>query len=92
MPSLIEMVFLLFGVAAVVFGVVIAFNVRGVTTRRVERTYRKLELMHQASGRLGPVSVPLFGTAGYLRFLGAVMIPFGLIMIVASVALMSLPG
>ncbi|MFE0047282.1 hypothetical protein [Streptomyces albireticuli] len=86
---MIDIFFLLFGIVAVVSGVVIAFNVRGVVTRRVARVHKKLELIHQANGRLEPVFVPFTGTAGYLRFLGAVMIPFGLIMIVASILILN---
>ncbi|MBT2383511.1 hypothetical protein [Streptomyces sp. ISL-11] len=78
----------LLGICAVVFGVINAFNVRGIVTRRVQRLHRKLELNHLASGRLGPTFIPITGTAGYLRFLGAVMIPFGLIMTLAGMMLL----
>ncbi|MFD0383981.1 hypothetical protein ACFQ2B_21765 [Streptomyces stramineus] len=63
-----------------VFGLVLAFNVRGTVTRKVERTRKRVELIHQATGRLGPPPSPYMGTAWYARTLGAVMIPFALLM------------
>lgn len=89
MPIMINLLFVLAGIAAVAFGIVIAFNIRGVVTRKVARNYKKLELIHQANGRMGPVFVPIFGTAGYLRFLGVVLIPAGLIMTLAGSVLLS---
>ncbi|MBB5117425.1 hypothetical protein [Streptomyces eurocidicus] len=89
MPIMIDILFIVAGVAAVAFGIAIAFNIRGVVTRKVARNYKKLELIHQANGRLDPVFVPFFGTAGYLRFLGVILIPSGLLMALAGSVLFS---
>ncbi|MFI1800094.1 hypothetical protein ACH427_22450 [Streptomyces sp. NPDC020379] len=91
MPALLPVIFIAVGLCAVVFGVIQAFNVRGTVTRRVARNRKKLELIHQASGRLDPVFVPFFGTAGYLRFLGAVLIPVGAVMALAGSMLLFRP-
>ncbi|MFF4530348.1 hypothetical protein ACFY1P_13825 [Streptomyces sp. NPDC001407] len=88
MSAFLPVLFVAIGISVVVFGVLQAFNVRGTVTRRVARNHKKLELIHQASGRLDPVFVPFFGTAGYLRFLGAVLIPVGAVMSLAGCMLL----
>ncbi|MFD5076861.1 hypothetical protein [Streptomyces sp. NPDC058371] len=79
-------VFLLGGLAALWCGVNWAFDVRGITTRRAERIQRKNEQVWATAGRLGGPS-NLFATPGYLRFLGALMVFAGLVLLTATYAL-----
>ncbi|MGW6361487.1 hypothetical protein ACWFR5_41530 [Streptomyces sp. NPDC055092] len=79
-------VFLLGGLAALWCGVNWAFDVRGITTRRSERILRKNADTWAAMGRLD-ASPTIFGTPGYLRFLGTLMALAGLLMLLATYAL-----
>jgi len=79
-------VFLLAGLVALWCGVNWAFDVRGITTRRSERIRRKNADTWAAMGRLG-ASPTIFGTPGYLRFLGALMALAGLLLLLATYAL-----
>ncbi|MFE5024830.1 hypothetical protein ACFRAO_16205 [Streptomyces sp. NPDC056656] len=84
-PALLG-IFLLAGLVALWCGVNWAFDVRGITTRRSERIRRKNADTWAAMGRLD-ASPTVFGTPGYLRFLGALMAFAGLVMLVAAYAL-----
>ncbi|MGW6396648.1 hypothetical protein [Streptomyces sp. NPDC055134] len=79
-------VFALGGLVALWCGVSWAFDVRGITTRRSERIRRKNADTSAAMGRLD-AAPSLFGTPGYLRFLGALMAFAGLVLLAASYAL-----
>ena len=85
-PSpLIDIVFAVGGMVFLWCGLSWAFDVRGITTRRAERIRRRNEETW-AMGRLGGAP-NLFASAGYLRFLGAVMAGAGLLLLVAVYAL-----
>jgi hypothetical protein len=79
-------VFAVGGLVSLWCGVSWAFNVRGITARRAERIRRSREEAWAAVGRLGG-SPTLFASAGYLRFLGALMAFAGSLMLIAAYAL-----
>ncbi|MFB6677441.1 hypothetical protein ACFCWG_34560 [Streptomyces sp. NPDC056390] len=79
-------VFALGGLVALWCGVSWAFDVRGITTRRSERIRRKNADTWAAMGRLD-AAPGLFGTPGYLRFLGTLMAFAGLVLLIVSYAL-----
>ncbi|RVU17956.1 hypothetical protein EOT10_33185 [Streptomyces antnestii] len=79
-------VFLLAGLVAVWAGVNWAFDVRGIATRRSERIRRRNADAWAAMGRLDG-SPTMFGSVGYLRFLGVLMAFAGLVMLLAAYAL-----
>lgn len=86
-PSpVVLVVFAVGGVTALWCGVNWAFDVRGITTRRSERIRRRNEETWAAMGRLGG-SPTLFASAGYLRFLGALMALGGSVTLLAAYAL-----
>lgn len=64
-------------------GVNWAFDVRGITTSRAERIRRRNEETWAAAGRLGGPPT-LFASAGYLRFLGALMALAGAVALLAG--------
>ncbi|MFG2479374.1 hypothetical protein [Streptomyces fagopyri] len=70
-------IFLVGGLAALWCGVSWACDVRGITTRRAERTPHKNEDAWAAMGRLGAPST-VFATPGHLRFLDTLMAFAGL--------------
>ncbi|MFG2602185.1 hypothetical protein ACGFT2_01250 [Streptomyces sp. NPDC048514] len=82
----IDVVFAVGGVVALWCGLSWAFDVRGITTRRVERMRRRSEEASMAMGRLGGAPT-FFATSGYVRFLGSVMAGAGLLMLTAAYAL-----
>lgn len=88
MPAALHVLFVLLGIAATVFGATQLLNFRGVVTRRVARTRAKLELMHQASGRLGAAPVPFMCSEGYLRTLGGILVLIGPVLVLAGVMLL----
>ncbi|MGW3207446.1 hypothetical protein [Streptomyces sp. NPDC001135] len=79
-------VFAVAGLVTLWCGVNWAFDVRGITTSRSERIRRRNEERWAAVGRPGG-SPTLFASAGYLRFLGAVMAFAGALLLVATYAL-----
>ncbi|MEU6662243.1 hypothetical protein [Streptomyces sp. NPDC046821] len=79
-------VFLLAGLVCVWAGLNWAFDVRGITTRRSERIRRKTADRWAALGHLEG-SPTIFGTVGYLRFLGALMTLAGLVLLLVTYVL-----
>ncbi|MGX1671770.1 hypothetical protein [Streptomyces sp. NPDC055400] len=86
-PSVVLLaVFALGGLVALWCGASWAFDVRGITTRRSERIRRKNADTWAAMGLLD-AAPSVFGTPGYLRFLGVLMAFAGLVLLIASYAL-----
>ncbi|PJN10157.1 hypothetical protein CG723_20355 [Streptomyces sp. CB01635] len=79
-------IFSLVGLVCLWCGVNWAFDVRGITTRRSERIRQRNAHMLGMPGALdAPTTV--FGSVGYLRFLGALMAFAGLVLFVVAYAL-----
>ncbi|WP_329581694.1 hypothetical protein [Streptomyces sp. NBC_01361] len=79
-------IFSLAGLVCLWCGVNWAFDVRGITTRRSERIrQRNAHILGMPGALDAPTTV--FGSVGYLRFLGALMTFAGLILLVAAYAL-----
>ncbi|MFG2524379.1 hypothetical protein [Streptomyces sp. NPDC048527] len=87
-PSpVVLVIFVLAGLVCLWCGVNWAFDVRGITTRRSERIRQRNAGILGMPGALDAAPTTVFGSVGYLRFLGALMAFAGLILLVATYAL-----
>ncbi|MGY0023098.1 hypothetical protein ACVHNB_29580 [Streptomyces sp. YJ-C3] len=80
-------VFALGGLVAVWAGLSWALDVRGITVRRSERIRQRSAQRWGGVGRLDAPSANVFGSVGYLRFLGVVLACAGLVLLVITYAL-----
>nr|WP_203644806.1 hypothetical protein [Streptomyces sp. SID14478] len=73
-------------------GVNWAFDIRGITTRRSARAREKSADIWAGTGRLDTAPTTIFGSVGYLRFLGVMMMLAGVLLVLVAYALWHLGG